>query len=373
MPLIAVAANNAWNIVNYRSGLIKALKAAGCDVAVIAPDGPHAAAVRALGASFHPLPMQPRGTSPFADLLLFLRFRRLLGEIRPAALLGFTAKPNIWGALAARSLAIPVFANISGLGAVFTSGGPVMRLVTALYRLALRPPATVLFQNPDDRALFIERGIVLADHTRLLAGSGVDLAHFVPRQSPREPGQPVTFLFAGRLLWAKGVAEFVAAGRLLKAQGVNARLQILGLVEPPGPTAVPLSALEQWQRDGAADYLGSTEDVRAALAAADCSVLPSYYREGVPHILLEAAAMAKPVITTDSPGCRLAVDDAVSGLLCAPRSVESLAAAMERMAALDSAARAAMGQAGRAKVEREFDQRLVHASYIDALTQSGIL
>ncbi|MGH6729437.1 MAG: glycosyltransferase, partial [Sphingomicrobium sp.] len=258
-------------------------------------------------------------------------------------------------------------------GAVFARGGPVMRLVTALYRQALRPPATVFFQNPDDRALFIERGIVLADHTRLLPGSGVDLAHFVPRTVLRKPGRPFTFLFAGRLLWAKGVAEFIEAGRRLKAQGRAVTLQILGLVEPPGPPAVPLSALEEWQRQGAADYLGSTDDVRAALAAADCVVLPSFYREGVPHILLEAAAMARPVITTDSPGCRLAVDDGVSGLLCTPRSVESLAEAMERLASFASAARAAMGRAGRAKVEREFDERLVHAAYVDALVQSGIL
>ncbi|MEO7563901.1 MAG: glycosyltransferase, partial [Sphingomicrobium sp.] len=215
MPLIAVAANNAWNIVNYRSGLIRALKQAGCEVAVIAPDGPQAEAVRGLGASFHPLAMQPRGRSPFADLGLLLRYRRLLGQVRPGALLGFTAKPNIWGALAARSLGIPTFANISGLGAVFTRGGPLMKLVAALYRLALRPPATVLFQNPDDRELLVERGIVSADRSLLLPGSGVDLGHFVPRPVRRKTGQPVAFLFAGRLLWAKGISEYVEAGRLL--------------------------------------------------------------------------------------------------------------------------------------------------------------
>jgi len=372
MPLIAVAANTAWNIVNYRSGLIKALIAAGCEVAVIAPDGPEAEAVRALGARFHPLAMQPRGRSPLADLALLARYRRLLGQLKPAAFVGFTTKPNIWGALAARSLGIPLFANISGLGAVFSGSGPLQRLVAVLYRRALRRPATVFFQNPDDRDLFIERGIVAADQARLLPGSGIDLDYFAPRPADRAAPRTFTFLFAGRLLKAKGVAEFVAAGLQLRAEGKNVALHILGLLEP-GPSAVARSALDQWQADGAATYLGSTDDVRPVIAAADCVVLPSYYREGVPHILLEAAAMGKPVITTDMPGCRLAVDDAVNGYLCAPRSIGSLAEAMARMAALDPAALAELGRAGRAKMEREFDQGLVHACYIDALAQAAIL
>ncbi|MES2147994.1 MAG: glycosyltransferase family 4 protein [Pseudomonadota bacterium] len=373
MPLIAVAANNAWNIVNYRSGLIQALRGAGCEVAVIAPDGPYAQAVRSLGASFHSLPMQPRGRSPVADLVLLVRYRRLLRHLRPDAFLGFTAKPNIWGSLAARSLGIRVFANISGLGAGFARRGPLMRLVAALYRRALKAPAIVLFQNPDDRALFIDRKIVVAAQSRLLPGSGVDLAHFAPRAAKSPRRKRFTFLFAGRLLWAKGVAEFVEAGQVLKAQGLDVSLQILGLVEPHGPAAVPRSALDQWQHDGLATFLGSTDDVRPPVAQSDCVVLPSYYGEGVPHILLEAAAMARPLITTDTAGCRLAVDDGASGYLCQAGSIESLAEAMTRMALLKPAARQAMGALGRAKMEREFDQEFVHASYLAALGVSGIL
>ncbi|MBA3668927.1 MAG: glycosyltransferase family 4 protein [Sphingomonas sp.] len=372
MPLIAVAANNAWNIVNYRSGLIGALKGAGCEVAVIPPDGPYSEAVRSLGASFYSLPMQPRGRSPVADLALLMRYRRLLRRLRPDAFLGFTAKPNIWGSLAARSMGIQVSANISGLGAVFARRGPLMRLVAALYRRTLKAPAVVLFQNPDDRALFVARKIVTQAQTRLLPGSGVDLAHFAPRAVKSSRGKRFTFLFAGRL-WAKGVAEFVEAGQLLKGQGLDVSMQILGMVEPQGQSAVPSSALEQWQEEGPATFLGSTDDVRSAVAQADCVVLPSYYGEGVPHILLEAAAMARPVITTNTAGCRLAVDDGVSGYKCQAGSMESLAAAMSRMALLKPAALEAMGQWGRAKMEREFDQEFVHASYLAALGLSGIL
>lgn len=363
--LVALAANNAWNVVNYRAGLVRALIAAGHKVAVIAPDGPDAARVRALGASFHPLPMQARGRSPVADLILLARFRALLGRMKPAAFLGFTAKPNIWGALAARSLGIPVFANISGLGAVFARGGPLMRLMRLLYRQALRPPAVVFFQNPDDRGLFVAAGIVETGRAKLLPGSGIDLAHFAPR--PERAGGPFTFLFAGRLLWAKGVGEFVEAGRMLRGQGRNVRLQILGIVEE-GPTAVPRAALAEWQDLGIADYLGASDDVRPAIAAAHCVVLPSFYREGVPHILLEAAAMARPLISTDTPGCREAVEHGVTGYLCVPRSAHSLAEAMEQVSALSPAVRRAMGAAGRDKMIRQFDERLVHAAYLDALS-----
>lgn len=363
--LIALAANTAWNVVNYRAGLVRALIGEGHDVAVIAPDGPLAGRVRALGATFHPLPMAARGRSPVADLVLLGRFRTLLRKLGPDAFLGFTAKPNIWGAIAARSLGIPVFANISGLGAVFAHGGALMRLMRLLYRRALRAPATVFFQNPDDRDLFVGAGIVTAGQARLLPGSGIDLARFAPRELPRDG--PCTFLFAGRLLWAKGVAEFVEAGRMLRGQGKNLRLQILGMIED-GPTAVPRGALEQWREFGVADYLGAAEDVRPAIAEADCIVLPSFYREGVPHILLEAAAMARPVIATDTPGCREAIDHRVTGFLCAPRSAPLLTEAMEEFLALDPDGRRAMGDAGRDKMVRQFDERLVHAAYLDALS-----
>lgn len=372
MPLVAIAANNAWNIVNYRAGLIRALQVEGYEVAVIAPPGPEATAVEALGASFHPMPMQPRGRSPLNDVRLFLNFRRLLKRLSPAAFLGFTAKPNIWGTLAARQLDIPVLANISGLGAVFTGQGPLRMIVERLYRTALRRPAIIFFQNDQDRDLFVTRKIVGPDQARRIPGSGIDLDYFAPRPSPANRNRPVTFLFAARLLWAKGVAEFVAAGAALRQQGHSVKLQILGLPEP-GPTAVPRAALERWHATGEAEYLGAAVDVRPFIAAADCVVLPSYYREGVPHTLLEAAAMSRPIVTTDTPGCRDAVTDQISGLLCVPRSTDSLTDAMARMARLTPADRAAMGKAGRSKMKRHFDQGVVHRAYIDELARIAML
>ena len=309
--------------------------------------------------------MRARGKSPFRDLLVLMRFRSELAKIRPAAFLGFTAKPNIYGSLAARSCGVPAINNISGLGAAFMRRGPLRALVERLYRIALRRSATVFFQNKDDLDLFVGRRIVSSGQAELLPGSGVDLAHFTPVGKP--PAGDVVFLLAARLLWDKGLGEFVEAARRIRAKHAAARFRILGIVERKSAAAVPLSKLQQWQGEGVVEYLGSADDVRLAFAAADCVVLPSYYREGVPRVLLEASAMAIPVVTTDMPGCREAVEDGITGFLCEPRSVDSLTTALERMLGLTPAQRTAMGEAGRAKMEAEFREEIVHRAYIDAL------
>jgi len=369
-PKIVLAANDSWNIVNYRAGLIRSLQGAGYDVAVLAPDRGHADGIRALGAEFHPIEMRARGRSPTADLALLTTFHRKLRAIRPAAFLGFTAKPNIYGSIAAGWAAVPVINNISGLGAAFMRPGALRRIVETLYRIALRRSVTVFFQNREDRDLFIERGIVAGSQAALLPGSGVDLDHFSPVASERP--RETTFLLAARLLWDKGVGEFVEAARQVRENQPNVRFQILGIVEPDSPAAVPLSALQKWADEGVIEFLGSSDDVRPVLSEATCVVLPSYYREGVPRILLEAAAMALPVITTDAPGCREAVDDGQTGFLCEPRSVDSLADAIERLMNLSSENQAAMGTAGRAKMEREFREDIVHRAYIDAIGKLGL-
>jgi len=370
-PLIALAVNDAWNIVNYRSRLVRALGEAGYRIAVLAPDGAHVPALRKLGADFVAVPMSPRGTSPIGDLRTLLAYRRALAALRPAALLGFTSKPNIYGALAAHSLGIPVINNISGLGAVFANDSWLTRVVSTLYKGALRRSATVFFQNRDDQALFKHRGLVKPGQSALLPGSGIDLDHFTPAMR-REGGGHTTFLFAARLLWDKGVREYVEAARQVRQRSPQAKFRILGMVEPPGKSAVPEADLLAWDAEGAIEYIGAATDVRHAFADADCVVLPSYYREGVPRVLLEASSMAIPVITTDAPGCREAVDDGITGFLCEPRSVASLVGAIERMAALPATKRNAMGSAARAKMERQFRDEIVHRAYLTALAKLGI-
>lgn len=370
-PKLVLAANDGWNIINYRKGLIAALQDAGYDICVVAPNGPHAEAIRGMGVEFEPVAISPRGTSPLADLRLLRDYARLLRQIRPAAFLGFTAKPNIYGSIAARVARVPAINNISGLGTVFASRSWLTPLVSNLYRVALSRSAKVFFQNRDDRALFERMGLVRAGWSELLPGSGVDLSHFAPSRDPRED-HVFTFLLAARLLWQKGIGEFVEAARRLRKERPDVRFQILGIAEPESAAAVSFGQLRQWQDEGVIDYLGSTADVRPAYAGADCVVLPSHYREGVPRVLLEASAMAVPVITTDMPGCREALDDGVTGYLCEPRSVESLTDAMRRMIDLPAAARVTMGAAARSKMEGEFDETFVHRKYLDALRQLGL-
>ena len=213
--------------------------------------------------------------------------------------------------------------------------------------------------------MFVDAGIVRRPLVRRLPGSGVDLARFtVPRG--REPGC-VRFLLAARLLREKGVAEFAEAGRLLHRKGVPCDLRILGFTESGNAAFVQLAQLAGWSEEGIVTYLGDTRDVRPFLADSDCVVLPSYYREGTPRILLEAAAMGRPIITTDMPGCRDAVVNEESGLIVPPRDVEALALAMTRIAELPADARGGMGQAGRLKAEAEFDERIVADHYLNAL------
>ena len=368
MSGIVVSANSSWNIVNFRSGLIRQLIERGLEVDVVAPPDAYSARVAELGARFHPIGLSSSGLSPLRDAKSLLEYFRVLRAIRPSVYLGFTVKPNIYGSLAAHVLGIQVINNISGLGVVFMKGGVLRRLVEILYRLALRRSSTVFFQNPDDLALFQERRLVRHNRARLLPGSGVDLDQFAPSSRTREPG-PFRFLMVARMLWDKGVGQFVDAARIL-GQGQGADFPSFSLLGPAGVdnrAAISLSQLEAWTAEGVVTYLGESDDVRPHIARADCVVLPSYYREGVPRSLIEAAAMGKPIITTDEVGCREAVDEGRTGFLCRGRSVDSLVEAMERMLDLDEAALAAMGAEARRKAERQFDEKQIFHAYLDAL------
>ncbi len=365
------AANSCWNIVNFRRPLLKALSTAGYRLLVVAPADAYSPQLAALGAAFVPIDLKSSGLSPLADARLTARFARLLRVHRPAALLGFTIKPNIYASLAARGTDIAVINNISGLGTAFLRPGPLQRLVSTLYRAALGRSVAVFFHNPDDRDLFVGRRLVRPGQARLLPGSGIDLARFAPRRRPRSDGEGVRFLLIARMLWDKGVGEYVEAARQLRRTHPAARFALLGPLGADNRSAAPAAAIDGWVAEGVVEYLGETDDVRPAIAAADCIVLPSY-REGLPRSLIEASAMARPAIASDVPGCRHAVDDGVTGFLCAPRSAVALAEAMERMIALSPAERKKMGEAAREMATRAFDETLVVRAYLDALAENGV-
>ena len=321
--------------------------------------------MRALDVERIPVRIDRAGVNPFADLSLFARYRSLLKKLRPAAYLGYTIKPNIYGSLAAASLGIPALPNVSGLGTAFIRGGPLQLVVTGLYRVGFARAPVVFFQNEEDKKLFVDRKIVRAAQARVLPGSGVDLEYFAPAPPSDDPP---TFLLVGRLLRDKGVAEFVEAARQLRLVLPDARFQLLGPIDEGNRTAIRRSELESWVRDGVVEHLGTTDDVRPFIAGASAVVLPSY-REGLPRSLLEAAAMARPLIAADVPGCRAVVEDGVNGYLCTVRDVSSLAEAMKRFADLPMDRRIAMGEAARRRVQERFSEKFVVRAYLDALAR----
>jgi glycosyltransferase involved in cell wall biosynthesis len=312
-----------------------------------------------------PIQVERAGLNPWADLRLLAEYRRLLRRIRPAAYLGFTIKPNIYGSMASARLGIPAIPNVSGIGNAFLRRDPVQQVVTRLSRLGFRRAPVVFFQNPEDRDLFLERRIVRPDQARVLPGSGVDLDRFAPAP-PHEGG--VTFLLIARLVRDKGVMEFIEAARMLRSELPDARFQLLGGEDVGHRTAIPLADLERSASEGLIEYLGPCDDVRPFIAAATAVVLPSY-REGLPRSLLEGAAMARPLIGADAPGCREVVVAGVNGYLCKVQDAASLADAMLRLARLPAAQRAAMGRAARQRVQDRFNEEFVVQAYLEVLAR----
>jgi glycosyltransferase involved in cell wall biosynthesis len=356
--------NDVPTVLNLRMNLIRSLQGAGYRVGVAAPPMDASSQLEAAGIDFYPVRMRPTGMRPTADAALFWQYLRLLRSERPAAILGFTVKPNVYGSLAARLCGVPALNNITGLGTAFISKGVLETLVTALYRPALRKAEAVFFHNDDDRELFVGRGIVRSEQAIVIPGSGVDLSRFKSGPLPGKANAPV-FLLIGRLINEKGVREFVEAAARLKSHWPNARFQLLGDLGT-GPRAVSREELESWIAAGTVEYLGSTPDVRPFIAAADCLVLPSY-REGLPRSLLEGAAMGRPLIATDAPGCRNLIEPGVTGFPCDVRSGSSLASAMERLLRLTPDERAEMGGRARQMVEERFSDEHVNEAYLQVL------
>jgi glycosyltransferase involved in cell wall biosynthesis len=232
--------------------------------------------------------------------------------------------------------------------------------------LALARSAKVFFQNQDDLDAFVSHGLVQPTVVGRLPGSGVNLAQFQVLPPKPDSGR-VTFLLIARMLWDKGVGEFVRAAAQIKAQYPHAEFALLGFLDVQNPSAVSRSQMDEWVAQGVVAYWGVSDDVRNEVARADVVVLPSFYREGTPRTLLEAAAMGKPIITTRAVGCKDVVDDGVNGYLCEPKSADDLATAMHRLLGLSADERAEMGRQGRLKMEREFDERFVVDRYLHTI------
>ncbi len=355
-PRLLIVVNNAAFFTSHRLPLGLAAIAAGFEVHVACPPSPALDALNAQGFHAHPVPLS-RGRNTLASEGQTLRaLIRLYRGLRPDIVHHVTVKPVLYGSLAARIAGVPAVVNaMSGLGYLYTTSGSVAALrrtiVETLYRVAFRhPKLRVIFQNPDDRDIFIGRRLVRSADARLVRGSGVNPNEFIPVPEP-EADKPIIVLPA-RLLWDKGVGEFVEAARLLRSRGVEANAVLVGEVDVGNPSSVPLDQLERWVSEGAVEWWGFRSDMPDVYARTNIVCLPSY-REGVPRSLLEAASCGRPIVTTDVPGCREVVADGVNGLLVPPRDAVALADALQSLIEAPEL-RARMGRAGRQRVEQEF-------------------
>ena len=366
---VALVANSTWNIYNFRLSLIKRLKAEGYRVVVIAPVDEYINYLNQAGVTRHvPLKrLSPQGRHPGSDLLLLGELYRIYRRERPDLVLHYTIKPNIYGNLAARLAGIPAISTITGLGYTFMHATrPVSALVRRLYRYSLRSAARVAFHNAEDRRLFLEAGLVRRRQTLVVPGSGVNTNHFRPLPQPESAG--FTFLYAGRLLSDKGLPELVEAMRRLRQRYPTAECWVVGELSPDNPAALPKEQILAWMEARLIRYFGRTRDVRRFLKHADALVFPSH-REGMPRAVLEAMAMAKPVITTDAPGCRAAVRNNDNGLLVPVADADALLAAMETMIELSPAEREAMGRRSRQRVLAEFDDKIITERYVELIRE----
>jgi glycosyltransferase involved in cell wall biosynthesis len=362
---IAVVANTSWYLYNFRRNLVRALVAEGHEVTALGGGAHYGQRLTAEGFTHVPLHFSAVGTRPWQELRTVLSLRRALKAGRYDLALSYTPKANIYTAMARTGLGMLQVMNVSGLGRAFTSPGLVTPVVIALYRWTTLRADWVFFQNDDDRQLFLQRGLVPEQRQSLVPGSGVDLNRFAAQPLPCEgaTSEGVTFLMIARLIKDKGVLEFIQAARAVRKDMPEARFLLLGPVDGSPAAQVDGAMVQSWREEGVVQIHGPVDDVRPFIRRADAVVLPSY-REGVPRSLLEAAAMGRPVIATDVPGCRDVVDDGRTGLLCRVADAESLAEAMKTLARMSVAQRVAMGGAGREKVVGSFDERTVIAQYL---------
>lgn len=369
---VVVLSSFAKSLVHLRSELLAEMVAAGHEVVACAPgeEEQFVRRVRELGVRYEPVTLDRTGTNPFSDLAYLREMVRLLRRERPDVVFSYTAKPVVFGSLAARIAGVPgIYSMITGLGYAFASRQPKQRLISivmrGLYRAGLAVNRTVLFQNPDDRGLFVRWRLVSRERTVLINGSGINLDFYA--LAPLQTAPPV-FLLIGRMLRDKGVPEYLSAAAALKKRYPRAVFRLLG-PHDDHPATVPWERIREAVDAGTVEYFGETTDIRPEMAKAGIYVLPSY-REGTPRSVLEAMSMGRPVITTDAPGCRETVVDGDNGFLVPVGDADALARAMERFIT-EPALVEQMGARSRRIAEEKYDVRKVNGVIMKTLGLSS--
>lgn len=359
VPGIVYIIPNDWYFWTHRLHLARAARDAGYEVTIATLPGEYVERIKAEGFNFHPLKLQRLNATPWTELRTIIDIVRLNRRLRPQLVHLVTLRVVLYGAIAAKLTGVPVVNAITGLGYLFNSHGwrekVVRRGLAMICRICLSGKhVCTIFQNEDDRSIFLDRRIVKKEQTVVIAGAGVDPQRFAPSSEPA--GDPVILLTA-RMLQDKGIRELVEASRILKRRGKSAKIILAGMLDPGNPTAIAETEIRAWEKENLVKWIGPQSDIPKLLAQAQIVCLPSYH-EGLPLSLIEAASCARPIVTTDVPGCREIVQDGWNGLLVPAKNAQALAEALQKLLQ-DSALRKQMGENGRKMVLEKFTQEII--------------
>jgi glycosyltransferase involved in cell wall biosynthesis len=366
--LIALVSNSTWAVYNFRIDLIRFLCQRGYRVLVIAPEDEFAGLLQKEGCIYCPISFNNRSENPFRDVELYFRLRKIYKTYAPDFIFHYVIKPNIYGSLAAASFGIKSIAIITGLGYSFAKKNWLNYLVSVLYKRSLRKVEEVWFLNNEDARIFIRARIVDIKKMRVLPGEGINAEYFAPSNHPMQrEGGPFRFLMCTRLLRSKGVGVYADAARILRKKNFRLEFDLIGFFEKHHPDSIQEEDLAKWEKEGLIRYHGFAKDVRPFLEKADCFVFPSFYNEGIPRSLMEAASMELPIITSLNRGCKEVVQDNSNGYLCNPNDPFDLADKMEKMIQISPEERIIMGRNGRALVKQKFNIELILEEYARTL------
>ena len=362
---IILIGNTAWGMWKFRADLIKELIHLGHKVIVIAPQDDWAKKITSLGCTFIDAHLERKGTNPLTDLIYLAKLLNLFFEHKPDIVLSYTIKPVLYGSIAARLAGVQqIVAITTGLGFIFSKDTVLSKVIKTVYRFALCFSTQVWFLNEDDRNTFLSAKLVTVKKTFVLPGEGVDINYFKPvKVLSRQP----IFTLVSRLLWDKGVGVYADCAKELKSLYPNMNFQILGIIDEGNPEGIPETKIKHWNSEGYINYLGSADDIRPILEKSICIVHPTFYKEGVPRILMEASSMGIPCITTNIAGCRDVVQDGITGFLVEPNDKEALKKAILKLVELDEFKQKLLGLRGRERVVQNFSSERINSIYRERL------
>lgn len=352
--------NTAWSMYNFRRPVFIYFLKQGYEIIILAPkDNTYDKLLESIGCKFYPIAIDSKGKNPIKDLLTLFSIKEIMKKEKPDYCFFYTIKPNIYGSLAARLLNIPYIPITTGLGYIFSVNNWISNISKLLYKIAFKKAKKVCFLNKEDANTFINEKLIPENQVIIFNGEGIDVTKFNLESNPKD----ISFILIARIIWDKGVKEFVQAAQLIKQKYPLTKFKLLGFLGVDNPNAISKEQINIWEKEGIIEYLGSTNDVRPYINSSTCVVLPSYYREGIPFCLMEGAASGKPIITTRNIGCKEVVEDGVTGFLCDIKDPITLSQCMEKIILMSDKERNEMGLKGRKKMENEFDIKLIIEKY----------